>query len=152
MIETLKTKATLADGTGNKTSFEKLIIAKIINNSKLALEQVDYLKLNEKCKKFVEFDKRRGIVFLLNVKKVQTKKLTLYTIKIKQTEEKGSDSSSGEDSPRDGKVRGMKFSFIKEMSLSINNTAQHKLSLTTGRDKAPYFMKIMKKRDEFDKD
>jgi len=71
---------------------------------------------------------------------------------MKQTEEKGSDSSSGEDSPIEGKVRGMKFSFVKEMSLAINTTAQHKLSLTTGRDKAPYFMNIMRKKDEFDKD
>jgi hypothetical protein len=100
----------------------------------------------------VEFDKRRGIVFLLNVKKVQNKKLTLYTIKMKQTEEKGSDSSSEEDKNRDCKVRGMKFSFVKEMNLAINTTAQHKLSLTTGRDKAPYFMNIMRKRDEYDKD
>ena len=56
--------------------FEKLSIAKILNKPTgnpqkpfdQRLQQLDYLKISEKSRKLVEFDQKRGIVFLMNNK------------------------------------------------------------------------------------
>ena len=82
----------------NHNYFEKLSIAKILNKPTgnpqkpfdQRLQQLDYLKISEKSRKLVEFDQRRGIVFLMNNKVVTNSTpnsqpcLKLYAIQLKQ--------------------------------------------------------------------
>jgi hypothetical protein len=70
----------------------------------------------------VEYDKQRGIVFLLNLER-PTESLTLYTLKLKHAEH-GSDSDDG---GRNGKMNesmhgGYKFGFIREFKLTLSRS------------------------------
>lgn len=80
--------------------------------------------------KIVEYDRKRGIIFLLNKDKA-SQSLNLYTIKLKYADHDDSDSddggskinskyAGGSSLGADRSVGGFKFGFIKELRLNIN--------------------------------
>jgi hypothetical protein len=70
----LETQKTKDSSLKNRTQFEKLSIAKVIvKNSgtpqtEQSLLKIDTIKISDKAKKILEFDEKRGIIFLMNQK------------------------------------------------------------------------------------
>lgn len=63
---------------------------KPIQDQKFNME--DFLKITDRTPKIVEYDRKRGIVFMLNKEKPSTQSMRLYCIKLRNVENNGSDS------------------------------------------------------------
>lgn len=104
-------------------------MAEVINTEKVnlnktktvdqKLKQVAFLRIPEDTSKIVEYNREKGIIFLLNKAKPD-KHLQLCTVKLKSAGFVNSDSDEGGkgDDEYSGKL---KFEFVTECRLKLNN-------------------------------
>lgn len=86
----------------------------------------DFLKITDRTSKIVEYDRKRGIVFMLNKEKPSSSAMRLYCIKLKNVENNGSDSDDDNRKKRalsfGGDIQGsFKFDYIREVKLELKN-------------------------------
>jgi len=104
-------------------SFRRINLVEVINNpekgkktSKLNL--VDVLRFSDTTTKLIEYNREKGILFLLNKAKPEHS-LRLFTVKLKGYSNLDFSESEGEND-KDNK---MKFEFVTEARLKLNNMA-----------------------------
>ncbi|CDW78749.1 UNKNOWN [Stylonychia lemnae] len=141
-------------------SFEKICLVKAINNSSAgkiqkqgtinsknqtqeqqSLHSQDFLKISEKTAKLVEYNEKRGIIFLLNQEK-PSQNMILYTIKLKIADDHDSDSDDAKK--RVNLTEGYKFWFIKEMRLNLNYSIIQAINTSSGHRK-PKILKVVRR-------
>ena len=98
-------------------AFRKLHIVEIqdLSQKRQKFEFIDQLTFTDQTTKLIEYDSERGIIFLINLEKVE-RQITLYTIKLKK--EFSEDSES--DDARSLSTH-IKFEYITETRLQIGN-------------------------------
>lgn len=103
------------------------------------LKPIDFLKMPSPTAKLVEYNREKGIIFLLNKAKPD-KYLNLCTVKLKSGLSSNSDSEEG--NTKDENSNKLKFEFVTEARLKLNNMVIQ--AIQTGNEKPkPKFMKVI---------
>jgi hypothetical protein len=104
---------------------------------------IDFLRIAEVTTKLVEYNREKGIIFLLNKSKPD-KHLQLYTVKLKSGGVVASDSDEGNGgvTKEDENAHKLKFEFVTESRLKLNNMVIQAIQRGSEKPK-PKFMKTI---------